>query len=378
MNHADAVGVLPVGSETSARRTSPRSRGRVIAVIAVSAAVLLGTLLTVYMMRRPENVSVVGARTEDVTRMLAVTGHVEAASTVSVAPQFAGRITEILKHEGDAVRAGELLARLEDPSARSAVIQQRAQLATRIAELTQNQRDLARTSKLVATGAVAATELDAARLAVTQATNDVVRLRSVLEAGRAQFSLVAPFAGTVVRRDGELGAMVGPATSLFQISTVDIPRVTAQVDERYVQVLRPGLSAEILVLGESEPGQPATISYVARAVDPTTGAATVRFTYATPPANALVGRSVDINVRVSSLADAVTIPREALAGVGAMTSVLVVRDGRVERTPVVVEDWPAPTVVVTSGLREGDLVVLDPTRSVVGARVRAVVVPDGI
>jgi len=324
----------------------------------------------VRMLRRPPVVAVVAARQEDVSRMLAVTGRIEADRTVVVTPQFAGRLTEIVHHEGDGVIAGEVLARLEDAAATSAVVQERATLSARRTDLAQARRDLARTAKLVAAGAVAGTELETARLVATQATNDVARLEAVLDSGRSKLVLVAPFDGTIVRRDGELGQIVGPTTTVFEIATVDASRVTAEVDERYVRALRVGMSAQVLPVGSQDQAQAATISYVAQAVDPQTGAATVRFTYATVPTAALLGMSVDLNVSVAPIAAAITIPREAVGSDDGRAFVLVVVDGRVERRVVTIEDWPAASVVVRSGVAAGDVIVVDPTAAADGARVR--------
>ncbi|MEO7729809.1 MAG: hypothetical protein ABIY55_02470, partial [Kofleriaceae bacterium] len=123
--------------------------------------------------------------------------------------------------------------------------------------------------------------------------------------------------------------------------------------------------------------QAATVAYVAQAVDPQTGAATVRFAYATMPKGALVGMSVDVNVQIAFVPAAVTIPREAIGGDRANAYVLVVIGERVERRTIEIEDWPAPSVVVRSGIKAGDLVVTDPTAAVVDAHVRTTV-RDGL
>ena len=153
--------------------------------------------------------------------------------------------------------------------------------------------------------------------------------------------------------------------------------MTAEVDERYVRALRVGMSAQVLPVGSQDPPEAATISYVAQAVDPQTGAATVRFTYAAVPKAALLGMSVDLNVSVARVPGAITIPREAVGSDDGRAFVLVVVDGRVERRAITVEDWPAASVVVLSGIVAGDLIVLDPTAAVAGARVR-IEVRDGV
>jgi multidrug resistance efflux pump len=65
---------------------------------------------------------------------------------------------------------------------------------------------------------------------------------------------------------GELGQIVGPTTTVFEIATIDAARVTAEVDERYVRALRVGMPAQVLAVGSEDPPQAATISYVAQAL----------------------------------------------------------------------------------------------------------------
>lgn len=340
--------------------------------------VAVGGVLALRVLVRPPELPVVAARTQNVSRMLAVTGRVEATRTVLVSPQVAGRITEIVRHEGDSVRKDEILARLADISARSAVTQQQAELSSKAGDLAQAQRDLARTSSLVASGSLAPTELEAARLVVSRATQEVRRLEAVLREGRSQLVLLAPFDGTVVRREGELGQVVGPDTTVFELTTVLASRVSAEVDERYVRALRPGMRAEILPVGVLDDRRGAAVTYVAQVVDPQTGAATVRFAYDLAPERVLVGMSVDVNVSVETMPAATTVPRESVGGAGAHPFVLVVTDGLVARRDVDIDDWPAPLVVVRAGLRPGELVAVDPKGAVAGARVRAKVMLDGL
>ncbi|MBK8173072.1 MAG: efflux RND transporter periplasmic adaptor subunit [Sandaracinaceae bacterium] len=348
-----------------------KRRTRRTLVLALLACLLAaGTVQVIRVLRRPPEVLVVAAKTEDVSRMLALTGRVEAAQTVLLSPRFSGRITEIVHHEGDRVSRGEILARLADTVARSDVRQQEAVLSSREHDLAQAQRDLARTSLLVSRGAVASAELESARLLVARATDDVRRLGEVLRESRAQLVLLAPFDGTIIRRDGEVGQTVGPQSTVFELASAEAARVSAEVDERYVRALRVGMRAEILPVGSEDARRTATVSYVAHAVDPQTGAATVRFVYDNAPTSVLFGMSVDVNVNIETIAAAVTIPREAVGGGGARPFVLVVTNGKVARREVTVDDWPAPLVVVRSGLARGEQVLLDPTGAAVGASVR--------
>ena len=96
-------------AEPKARAPIEKKAARAIvpALVAVVAAAAL--LFAVRLMRRPPELLVTAAHLEAVTRVLAVTGRIEAERTVLVTPQFVGRLTEIVRHEGDRVKAGEVI-----------------------------------------------------------------------------------------------------------------------------------------------------------------------------------------------------------------------------------------------------------------------------
>jgi RND family efflux transporter MFP subunit len=318
----------------------------------------------------PPELAVVEVRREDVSQVLAVTGNVEAQRRVGIAPEAPGRITEILRFEGERVRAGEVLARMVDPEARAVLDQRQAALAAQRDQRAQAQRDLQRTLALAADGAVSKDELEQARLRAAQGDQEEARLAAAVRAELSQLVLVAPFDGTLVRRDGEVGQVAGSDRPVFELATMSDLYVTAEVDERYVSSLRRGMKAEIMPV--SLRGQPrsATISYLARAVDPQTGASTVRFRYAQSPEDVLVGGAVDVNIRVEEVKGALVVPRDCVVGSHRDTHVLVVEAETVVRRKVEIRDWPAAWVVVTHGLSKGELVVRDPGAAQAGSKVR--------
>lgn len=363
---------LPGPSTTQSNVT--RTHGQVrwqawLAYLLLAIAAGLGTWLAMRALRPPQ-LMVVLARTETVSRILAVTGRVEAQQTVRLSPRAEGRITEISRREGEQVKAGDVLARLEDVAARAGVTQQKAELSSQSSDLAQQLKDLRRSEALARSGVVSPSELEDARLRVTQGRQELIARSAELRERKTQLTLIAPFDGTIVRREAEVGQVVGPNTELFEIATVSHARIAAEVDERYIARLRRGMRAQVLPLGVAQAPSPAKVSYVAQAVDPQTGAATVRFAYDRQPDRVLVGASVDINVSVDTVPRAITIPREAVASADGRDFVLVVKKGRTERRPVQVDDWPAEWVIVTQGLRSGETVAVDPSAVSAGAQVR--------
>lgn len=368
--HGGQEGKPALGPPPADAKRAGRSRIRMALVyVGLAAAVGLVAWLLVRALL-PPTLPVVAVRQEAVSRMLAVTGRIEARQSVVVAARSAGRITAIERLEGQRVEAGDVLARLEDTAARAGVTRQTAEVESVRKELEQKTRDLARAEQLAQKGALSQDELEDVRLSVERGKQDMAGLSAALREQQTQLTVLAPFSGTIVRRDAEIGQVVGPETPLFEIATVDEARVTAEIDERYIAALKAGMQAQVLPLGTDRDAQPAQVSYVAQAVDPQTGAATVRFSYKTQPPEILVGASVDVNISVGSVPNALVIPRESIGTVQGRSFVLVVKDGVAQRREVSVDDWPAEWVVITRGLKASELVAIDPRGASPGSDVR--------
>jgi membrane fusion protein (multidrug efflux system) len=84
-----------------------------------------------------------------------------------------------------------------------------------------------------------------------------------------------------------------------------------------------------------------------------------------------VGLTVNANVIVSEVEDALSVPRSAIVTEGTQSHVLVVADGVAVQREIEFSDWPAERVIVTSGLSEGDRVILDPAEIAAGQPVTA-------
>jgi multidrug efflux pump subunit AcrA (membrane-fusion protein) len=252
------------GASSELHASKKKKKGRIVLVALLVSATVFGAYRILSILNRLPELKVVSATRGSITRVLAVTGSLEATRSVVVSPRQPGRISAIVRREGERVRSGDTLAVLADDTATALTQQQHASLHAKEAELSQADRELSRTQTLAAAGALSQADLERARLAVTSGAEEVLRLRSVLRDGRSQQKLIAPFDGTVVRRNGEVGQVVGPETAVFEIASVDDTRVSAEIDERYVRVLRPGMRAEVLPVGSLEGKVGASIAYAAR------------------------------------------------------------------------------------------------------------------
>ena len=303
-------------------------------------------------------------------QVLAVNGRIVAREAVTVRAAVSAQALDVLVAEGDAVEAGDILTELDKSQPNALVAQARAALDAGIVSRTQAQ---ATSDRAVALGenAPRSTREDA-ELALAAASNEVARLEAALEQTQsqlAQYTIVAPLDGVVLDRKVDRGMLVDPQTILFEIANTGELLVETDVDELYSSRIRTGLVALLKPVGDTVP-KSGSVVFASPTVDAATGGRTVKVAF-DEPVDLPVGLTVNANIVVAETAAALTVPRGAIVTEGTLSHVLVVEGGIAVRREVRFSDWPADRVIVTEGLSEGDMVILDPGSVEVGADVVA-------
>lgn len=236
------------------------------------------------------------------------TGLVEPSLEIRIAPRTAGRIVELLADEGDSVRAGQLLARLEDADLRASVAELESKVEYARSQFQRN-TELRRAS-LVSQDVLdrSRTDLDAAEATLRRARAQVGYMR-----------LVAPSAGRIIRRDGEIGEFVPVNQVMFYMAGPAPLRITADVDEEDVPRVQRG--QRVLIRVDAFPDQvfEGKVDEITPRGDPVARSYRVRIGLDQPPAGLRVGMTVDANLIEARRAQALLLPASAL------------RDGRLWR-----------------------------------------------
>ncbi len=360
--HGQVVPVIPLSAAKPARRW--RIWGAVGALVLALAALVLAQAW----MSRPPIVTVETMAAAPVTRVLAVNGRIAADNSVEVTPTVTGTLVALPVAEGDAVEAGQILAQV-DPEAQAAIVRQaQAGLDAARDAQTEARVEFDRTTSLGAI--VAQSVLDTYAHRLEAATQDVLRLSAVLEHARIvldNHTIRAPVTGNVVKLDVEQGQLVGPGTPLLTLADLGTLLVEADVDEAYATQIATGQPAVLQLAGETQT-RTGRVSYVSRRVDIATGGLAVELSF-DQPVVAPVGLTVATNIIVEERAAALTVPRSALTEGDGETGVFVLREGRAMFQPVSVVDWPAARLIVTSGLAEGDRLLIEATGITAGQTV---------
>jgi len=319
------------------------------------------------------------------------TGTLEARTSAIVGPKIGGLISRVAADEGDAVEAGQVLFELEDSDLQQQVgmaeseidaaiaTQDRLEAARRGAQAvlgqarTNHERIAALTArngasrqdldKAVEGLSVAEAGLAVAGAAIIEGEKRLEAARRSLEYQRARLrdaTIRAPFDGLIVRRDRDVGDVVTPAASVFQIISTDEMWISAWVDETELSRLRGDESARVIF--RSEPGveYPGTVARVGREVDRETREVLVDVRVERLPASWAVGQRAEAYILVDRRDGVTLLPAEFMLVRDGQTGVMVTDDDRAVWREITVGLRGRSVVEVTMGLSGGD-VVLDPT-----------------
>jgi RND family efflux transporter MFP subunit len=332
--------------------------GSVVAGLAVVA--LGGVYLKFPDFFRPPTVTTATAIVAPVSEAIYGTGTVEPERWAKVVPIQRRRLVELCRCEGQTVRAGQILGRQDDAEEVSAL---------RELEIDKDQleRDLDRAEK-------DRDKSDAAKTEYEQRSTKVEESKSRISAQKVRIDalvLRAPLDGMVLRRDGEVGEIVGPTDVLFWVGPPAPMQVVAEINEEEITRIAAGQKAFLRSEAFPEQALRATVSQITPKGDPTRK--TFRVYLRLPPDTPLrIGMTVEVNIVYHEKAAAVVVPAEAVIG----NAVQVVSSGKIQRVPVNVGIRGSRNVEVIGNISK-DTIVLSPARADLadGTRVRVAAAP---
>ena len=401
--------------------TIPVMTRRSTAWTAVAVVGLLAVLW--WTLGRPPAAASLQVQTAPLVRTLQFSGRVTTLSRVEIGSTVTGRVAVVAVREGDAVKAGQVLLRLEDDEWRAALAQAEAgvrQAAARLVGLRGGSRDAAtagvaqadaqvqaaeaelrRTRELVAQGFLGQARLDeveraaavaraqrsaaqAQRQGLDSTGSDIVQAlaqqalsEAAADAARVRLSQTlvrAPADARVLGREVEPGQIVQPGRALLTLALAGPLELVAQVDERFLEELRLGQTAAVVADAYPEQRFTATLARIAPRVDAQRGSIELRFSLPKVPDLLREDMTLSIEVTTAERPRARVLPLAALrntstAGQIGRDEVWLAQDGRVRARPVQLGLRTLSAVEVIDGVADGDTVLVGPSPQP-GRRVR--------
>jgi len=393
----------------------PRTKLVVIALLVVAAG-LAGSMR----LWRGKRAAAVRPRRGDLVEKVVTTGRVLAQARVQLGSTLMAQVAEVKADEGERVRAGDLLVRLQDQEQLAAIAQARAAIArTRVmvnrvsnvsrkvsqqrldeaqSALALAEQDYQRAVSLLQAGAVPPAELERVeqtlKAAKARATTADVEARSAQPGGSdhqvataavgeaaaqlalararlAQTRIVAPSDGIVLTRSVEPGDVVRAGQILLVLARLGPTRLGVQVDEKDLAVLRLGQRGRALADALPERPFEAQLSFIAPEVDADRGTIEVRLDVPAPPAELRPDMTVSVNIEIARRGNVLLLPETALHDLKrAEPWVLVAAQGRAERRAVQLGAHGDGLVEIKGGVTEQDSVLLVSANVEAGQRVR--------
>ncbi len=324
----------------------------------------------------PIPVSAAVAAARDLPIFLDALGTVQASNTVTIVPQVPGRLIEVAFREGQEVRAGDLLVRLDPRSYQASLDQAVATRAQREAQLANARLDLTRYTQLVRNSGTSQQTLDTQRATVAQLEAQVQFDQATIDAARVQLdytTIRSPIDGRVGLRQVDVGnfvqssstgivvvTQVRPVAVNFTLPQQTLPQVTEAIAAGVVPVsIRLAESALPRPDGAPPPPDPTgTLVTVDNQVDQATGTIRLRATFPNEDQRLWPGAFVNVRMQVTTLRGVTVIPLVAVQRGPDGAFVFVVRENStVEQRPIGLGVMQGTDAVVMRGLRPNEAVV---------------------
>ncbi|MDE2136097.1 MAG: efflux RND transporter periplasmic adaptor subunit [Gammaproteobacteria bacterium] len=327
-----------------------------------------------------------------VASVLDATGYVTARREATVSAQITGTVTQVLFDEGDHVKAGQVIARLDDTAQRAALAQSQAQLQSAQAVLTEDEaqlaqykRDVKRDEDLVTRHLVSEQETEQARTqvdtgsALVQSQKKQIELAAAnVRAAQVQLdycTVRAPFTGVVIAKAAQVGEIVSPfsagggftRTGIGTLVDMDSLEIEVDVNEAYINRVEPGQPVVSVLNAYPDWRIPSHVIAIIPTADRSKATVKVRIGFDTRDARIVPDMGVRVSFEEKAAAGAapvqrlpgVLVPADALRKDAGEDVVFVVQDRRALRRAVTVGGGSGDSRQVLAGLSAGETVIVD-------------------
>src|SRR6185437_2644373 len=305
----------------------------------------------------------------DVPVYLDAVGTIKALNTVTVRPQVDGKLLSVNFKEGDDVRKGDVLAKIDPVTYQAQLDQAKAKKAQDEAQLANSKIDLDRYERLAATNAINKQQADTQRALVAQNTALVQADQAAIENAQAMLgytTIAAPIDGRTGIRQVDEGNIVHasdtnssivtitqikPISVLFNLPQQDLPQVNAAFDKGPLTVEAQRSDDDAVI-------DRGVLRVVDNQVDQTTGTVKLKAEFPNPRLQLWPGQFVNVRLLIDTFKQVLVIPTGAVQRGPSGTFVYVIKDDNSAAVrPIVVQKQDETQTVVKSGVEPIERVV---------------------
>jgi membrane fusion protein, multidrug efflux system len=322
------------------------------------------------------SVGTVYAQHKPIARTAGFVGRVVAIDSVQIRARVTGYLEAVLFKEGDFVKKGDPLYRIEQDQFQAAVKQaqgalDRSRAAKALAEI-----QLKRSTLLLSQKSIAAEAVDQDRAADLRAQGQILSDQANLDVANINLgytNIVAPITGKISKTNITAGNVVGPNSGpLTLVVSQDPMYVTFPVSQRdLLQVRLSGQEADIKNVkvkvrfaNGTTYDQEGKVNFIDVSVDRATDTILARATMPNPKGVLVDGQLVTVTVEAGTPQEEVVVPQAALIADQEGVYVFAVEDGKVVVKRIKTGGEEGPNVIVSSGLKGGEQIIVQGLQSV--------------
>jgi HlyD family secretion protein len=306
--------------------------------------------------------------------VISASGELEAEQRVNVSPKRQGVLEELFVEEGDVVRRGQPLARMDAGDLDERISELQAQLRSAQAQLVRSRSEVERNERLFRENAISLSDFNTVRSAYEVDLAAVQAARQRLEARRveqAELIVRAPFDGVITQRFADPGSFVTPTTTAAAVagatssSIVELSQgleAVAKVPESDIGRIRVGQDAQVRVDAFPERSFPARVKRITpRAVKLNNVTSfDVFLEFPEPQPELRIGMTADVGFQTGAVQARTLVPTVAIVTEDGRPGVLLVDDDRQPRfQPVELGISGGRDTQILSGLEPGTWVFID-------------------
>jgi membrane fusion protein, multidrug efflux system len=302
----------------------------------------------------PTQVIAAEAKEQSVAETLAVVGTLAANEFIEVKSETDGTIAEILFDEGQPIKKGDPLIRLDETKFSAALAEAEANL--KLAATTFERSKELQRGKLISPQ-----EYDQAA-SLFQANEATVQLRKrQLQDAR----IPAPFSGVVGSRSVSPGQVIAKNTTLTWLMDIETVKAEFNVPERILGEVKPGQQIELRVAAFPKERFKGEVYFLAPQIDPNTRTLLMKARVPNPKHLLRPGMFVNLDLTLTLREKAIMIPESAVMSMGERTMVYVIGgDGTAQMRPVKVGLRLPNQIEIVDGLKAGEKVVAEGVQKV--------------
>ncbi|MHC1703546.1 MAG: efflux RND transporter periplasmic adaptor subunit [Tenuifilaceae bacterium] len=291
------------------------------------------------------NVETVVVKPTTFSQQVTVAGTIHANEIVELKSESTGKLISITFNEGDFVKTGQLLGRINDSEIRARL--EKSRLDLKLAE-----EDEARKKRLLEINALSQQEYDIAQNKLQGIKADI----RLAEAQIEKAEIRAPFDGRIGLRYVSPGTFISSNTPVATLVQTDPVKIEFAIAERFGELIRKG--KEITFSTTNRPNLiTATVYAFEPMIDPQTRSITVRALASNKNGDLIPGAFVKVNIKFDEAPKALLVPPQAVIPELSGQKVFIIKNGKAVESKVIIGLRTGMYIEIISGLESGDSLI---------------------